>query len=44
MTVDSEVRWSMQCIYDGEAKWCVEAVQIGGIKSGRGAIGTWFPA
>lgn len=44
MTAGGEVRWKVLCTYSGQPKWRVDAVQIGGVRSGRGAIGMWFPA
>lgn len=44
MTAGGEVRWSVLCVYKEGSSWRFEAVQIGGVGSARGAIGTWFPA
>ncbi len=41
-TKEGEVRWTSFSIYHGEERWRSEGVQIGGLRSGRGIIGTWF--
>ncbi|SPO06006.1 uncharacterized protein DNG_08695 [Cephalotrichum gorgonifer] len=43
-TPRGDVQWEMTCIFRGRARWRVEAIQIGGVRSGRGAVGSWFPA
>ncbi|RMZ78416.1 hypothetical protein DV738_g3933, partial [Chaetothyriales sp. CBS 135597] len=36
------IRWTTISVFQGEERWRSEAIQIGGIRSGRGAIGSWF--
>ncbi|KAF1983514.1 hypothetical protein K402DRAFT_338324 [Aulographum hederae CBS 113979] len=42
MTREGEVRWTTVSIFHGEARWRSEGVQVGGLKSARGVLGTWF--
>ena len=41
-TKEGVVRWTSFSIYHGEERWRSEGVQIGGIRSARGILGTWF--
>ena len=41
-TKEGEVRWTSFSIYHGEERWRSEGVQIGGPRSARGIVGTWF--
>jgi hypothetical protein len=41
-TREGAIRWTSFSIYHGEERWRSEGVQIGGIRSGRGVLGTWF--
>ncbi|KAI4213289.1 MAG: hypothetical protein LQ351_004030 [Letrouitia transgressa] len=42
LTPEGEVRWTSWSIFNGEERWGSEGVQVGGIGSKRGVIGTWF--
>lgn len=42
MTKEGEVRWTSFSIYHGEERWRSEGVQVGGLRSARGVLGTWF--
>lgn len=42
MTPEGEVRWTSYSVFLGEERWKSEGVQVGGIKSARGVVGTWF--
>ncbi|KAL9043722.1 MAG: hypothetical protein Q9214_003100 [Letrouitia sp. 1 TL-2023] len=42
LTPEGEVRWTSWSIFNGEERWQSEGVQVGGIGSKRGVIGTWF--
>ena len=41
-TPTGAVRWTSFSIYHGEERWRSEGVQIGGLRSARGIMGTWF--
>jgi len=41
MTGDGEVRWSFTSGEEGHAVWSSEGVQIGGVRSAYGVLGTW---
>jgi hypothetical protein len=41
-TPEGAIRWTSFSIYHGEERWRSEGVQIGGIRSARGVLGTWF--
>ena len=41
-TPSGAIRWTTFSIYHGEERWRSEAVQIGGRRSSRGMLGTWF--
>lgn len=41
MTAAGEVRWRLHFLRNGDPWKRIEAVQIGGLRSGRGAIGNW---
>ncbi|KAG8901907.1 hypothetical protein FRB99_005010 [Tulasnella sp. 403] len=36
-----DIRWHMVSSYGGEDRWSSEGVQVGGVGSARGIIGTW---
>ncbi|VUC25352.1 unnamed protein product [Clonostachys rosea] len=42
LTKEGEVRWSSVSAFDGQERWRSEGVQIGGVQSARGVVGTWF--
>ncbi|KAF2143588.1 uncharacterized protein K452DRAFT_285624 [Aplosporella prunicola CBS 121167] len=42
MTREGEVRWTTFSVFDGEERWRSETVQVGGVGSGRGSLGSWF--
>jgi hypothetical protein len=42
MTSEGEVRWSMSTWYGAKERWRSDGVQVGGIRSARGVVGTWF--
>ncbi|KAF2802427.1 uncharacterized protein BDZ99DRAFT_373114, partial [Mytilinidion resinicola] len=43
MTPSGEVRWTTISIFStGEERWRSESIQVGGVRSERGVIGTWF--
>ncbi|KAF2840106.1 hypothetical protein M501DRAFT_1002387 [Patellaria atrata CBS 101060] len=42
LTPQGEVRWTSWSIFHGEERWRSEGVQIGGLRSARGVLGTWF--
>ncbi|KAF8525198.1 hypothetical protein BU17DRAFT_41915 [Hysterangium stoloniferum] len=47
MTLDGQVRWkfvSAVSVYDGRTQWISEGIQIGGVASAMGVIGTWTGA
>lgn len=41
-TKEGEIRWTSFSIFHGEERWRSECIQIGGIRSARGVLGTWF--
>jgi hypothetical protein len=41
-TPSGDIRWTTLSIFHGEARWRSESVQMGGLRSKRGVIGTWF--
>jgi hypothetical protein len=41
-TDEGEIRWTSFSLFHGEERWRSECVQIGGIRSARGVLGTWF--
>lgn len=41
-TVEGEIRWTTLSVFFGEARWRSEGIQVGGPRSARGVIGTWF--
>ncbi|KAK0643642.1 hypothetical protein B0T16DRAFT_186983 [Cercophora newfieldiana] len=41
-TPEGEVRWTTYSIFSGEERWKSEGIQIGGARSARGVVGTWF--
>ncbi|KAH4187826.1 hypothetical protein HBI45_159210 [Parastagonospora nodorum] len=43
LTPEGEVRWeTISVFYGGEERWRSEGIQVGGVRSQRGVIGTWF--
>ncbi|KAL8745261.1 MAG: hypothetical protein Q9190_002591 [Brigantiaea leucoxantha] len=42
LTPQGEVRWTSWSVFHGEERWRSEGVQVGGVGSARGVIGTWF--
>ncbi|KAF8588431.1 hypothetical protein K439DRAFT_1537923 [Ramaria rubella] len=44
MTPDGQVRWKFVSVYDGETQWSSEGIQIGGVASAMGVVGTWTGA
>ncbi|KAL2156987.1 hypothetical protein VTH06DRAFT_8830 [Thermothelomyces fergusii] len=42
VTPEGEVRWTSFSVFHGEERWKSEGIQIGGIRSARGVVGTWF--
>ncbi|KAJ4321458.1 hypothetical protein N0V94_002891 [Neodidymelliopsis sp. IMI 364377] len=43
LTPEGEVRWqTISVFHGGEEKWRSDGVQVGGLRSQRGVIGTWF--
>ncbi|KAK4244563.1 hypothetical protein C7999DRAFT_35078 [Corynascus novoguineensis] len=42
VTPEGEVRWTSYSMFHGEERWKSEGVQLGGIRSARGVVGTWF--
>ncbi|KAF2721603.1 hypothetical protein K431DRAFT_246856 [Polychaeton citri CBS 116435] len=41
-TPEGEVRWTTFSIFHGEERWRSEGIQVGGLRSGRGVLGSWF--
>ncbi|KAK6541341.1 hypothetical protein TWF694_007155 [Orbilia ellipsospora] len=42
LTREGEIRWTSFSIFQGEERWRSEGIQVGGLCSGRGVLGTWF--
>lgn len=43
LTQEGEVRWkTISVFYGGEERWRSDGIQVGGLRSQRGVIGTWF--
>ncbi|RYO77957.1 hypothetical protein DL764_010161 [Monosporascus ibericus] len=42
LTREGEVRWTSFSVYAGEDRWRSEGIQVGGPRSGKGVLGTWF--
>ncbi|CAI6332056.1 unnamed protein product [Periconia digitata] len=42
MTKHGDVRWGTISVFHGEERWASDGIQVGGIGSSRGVIGTWF--
>jgi len=43
MTREGEVRWQTISVYQGgDERWRSDGIQVGGIRSQHGVIGTWF--
>ncbi|KAH7069538.1 hypothetical protein BKA63DRAFT_84478, partial [Paraphoma chrysanthemicola] len=43
LTPEGEVRWqTISVFYGGEERWRSDGIQVGGLRSQRGVIGTWF--
>ncbi|KAF2753386.1 hypothetical protein EJ05DRAFT_480400 [Pseudovirgaria hyperparasitica] len=41
-TPEGEIRWTSFSLFHGEERWRSEGIQVGGIRSSRGILGTWF--
>ncbi|KAK5165289.1 uncharacterized protein LTR77_009387 [Saxophila tyrrhenica] len=41
-TPEGEIRWTTFSIFHGEERWRSEGIQVGGIRSSRGILGSWF--
>ena len=42
LTKEGEIRWTSFSIFHGQERWRSEGIQIGGLRSARGVIGSWF--
>ncbi|EOA88297.1 hypothetical protein ACJQWK_01419 [Exserohilum turcicum] len=43
MTANGDIRWkTISVFHGGEERWRSDGVQIGGLRSPRGVVGTWF--
>lgn len=42
LTPEGEIRWTSFSVFNGEERWKSEGIQLGGLKSARGVVGTWF--
>ncbi|KAF2825229.1 hypothetical protein CC86DRAFT_325183 [Ophiobolus disseminans] len=43
LTPEGEVRWqTISVFYGGEERWRSEGIQVGGLRSERGVVGSWF--
>ncbi|PVI02811.1 hypothetical protein DM02DRAFT_612616 [Periconia macrospinosa] len=42
MTKHGDVRWNTVSVFHGEERWASDGIQVGGVRSSRGVIGTWF--
>ncbi|KAF2083455.1 hypothetical protein K490DRAFT_51613 [Saccharata proteae CBS 121410] len=42
LSPEGEVRWTSFSIFHGEERWRSEGIQVGGMRSSRGVLGTWF--
>lgn len=42
LTKEGEVRWTTISVFHGEERWRSEGIQVGGVRSARGVLGTWF--
>jgi hypothetical protein len=42
LTPEGEVRWTSVSIFHGQERWRSEGIQVGGVRSARGVVGTWF--
>ena len=42
LTPEGEVRWTSLSVFDGDERWKSEGIQVGGVGSARGVLGTWF--
>ncbi|KAF2423168.1 hypothetical protein EJ08DRAFT_737587 [Tothia fuscella] len=42
LTPSGDIRWTTLSVFHGEARWRSESIQVGGLRSGRGVVGTWF--
>jgi hypothetical protein len=41
-TPEGEIRWTTFSIFHGEERWRSEGIQVGGLRSARGVLGSWF--
>ncbi|KAL1389877.1 hypothetical protein HDK64DRAFT_268663 [Phyllosticta capitalensis] len=39
---EGEIWWTTMSIFNGEERWRSECIQVGGLRSDRGTLGTWF--
>ncbi|KAK8163200.1 hypothetical protein BC567DRAFT_232959 [Phyllosticta citribraziliensis] len=39
---EGEIWWSLLSVFNGEERWKTECIQVGGVRSERGVLGTWF--
>ncbi|KAK7605825.1 hypothetical protein JOL62DRAFT_616714 [Phyllosticta paracitricarpa] len=39
---EGEIRWTTMSNFNGEERWKTECIQVGGLRSERGVLGTWF--
>ncbi|USP79455.1 uncharacterized protein yc1106_06729 [Curvularia clavata] len=43
LTAEGEVRWQTISVFQGgEERWRSDGIQVGGLRSPRGVVGTWF--
>ncbi|KAB8360824.1 hypothetical protein FH972_024558 [Carpinus fangiana] len=42
LTKHGDVRWTSFSVFHGEERWRSEGIQVGGPRSKRGVLGTWF--
>ena len=42
LTPSGDVRWTTLSVFHGESRWRSESIQVGGLRSARGVVGTWF--
>ncbi|KAK6344576.1 hypothetical protein TWF718_006536 [Orbilia javanica] len=42
LTREGEIRWTSFSIFQGEERWRSEGIQVGGLCTARGVLGTWF--
>lgn len=42
LTKEGEVWWTTNSVFHGQERWRSESIQVGGVRSARGNVGTWF--